>query len=111
MLPGSLVNIALEPNAEGPVSGDISPNGQDILLKTYNNIYLYTTPSQQERVQTTLARDPQRLFYNVEEQGESISYDSLGQGFFTVSEGSNKEIWYYARLHGLKHLNYANTIS
>ena len=93
-----MVYIQLEKNANGPVAGDISPNGREILLKTYNNVYLYTQADNQEHVGETLSRQPKRLYYNVEKQGESIAWDPHGQGFYTISEGKHPAIWYYTPL-------------
>ena len=91
------MNISLEPRAEGPVSGDISPTGTEILMKTYNNVYRYNV-SEGQTIQSALHGEKDRLFYNVEQQGESVCWDKSGIGFYTVSEGYYQKIWYYQKV-------------
>jgi hypothetical protein len=66
------------------VAGDISIN-DEILLKTYDNIY-YWKRQQGESIYQTLAKQPKILPYKPEPQGESITWKTDGNGYFTLSE-------------------------
>lgn len=35
--------------------------------------------------------------YHHEPQGEAVCWDSRGSGYYTLSEGANQPIYYYAR--------------
>ncbi|NJL13181.1 MAG: hypothetical protein HC913_09400 [Microscillaceae bacterium] len=80
--------------------GDISPDGREILIKNYANIYYWPRlPSQ--TIAEALQRPPLRLPYQEEPQGEAIAWDSQGKGFYTVSEetdGAEAEMLFYAPL-------------
>ena len=59
-------------------------------------MYCYTV-GDNDNIQTALEGNKDSLFYDAdsERQGESISWDTDGEGFYTVSEGMYKDIWYY----------------
>jgi len=69
-------------------AGAISPNGLQILLKTYETIFLWTR-NPEESIVDALMRPPARIPYTPEPQGEAIVFGSDGQRFFTLSEESN----------------------
>lgn len=88
----------------GPVGGDISPDGQLIIIRRYSGnspeASIWTRPAggslwsafAQPRCDVHLASEP---------QGEAIAWDALGQGYYTVSEnqtpGAQIPIWYFPR--------------
>lgn len=78
------------------ISGDISPDGREILIKNYANVY-YWQRSPQESVAEALQRRPVRLPYVTEPQGESIAWKLDASGYFTISEERNQVP---ARLYG-----------
>ncbi len=78
------------------IAGDISPDGQEILIKNYANIY-YWRRSPGESIVEALRRRPVRLPYLAEPQGESIAWKLDASGYFTVSEERNNVP---ARLYG-----------
>lgn len=83
------------------VAGDISPDGKEVLLKDYGNIY-YWQKSENESIEELLKNTPKRLPYIVEPQGESIAWAADGSGFYTVSEERQKvpaELLFYKRIH------------
>jgi len=75
-------------------AGDISKDGQQILLKSYVKVY-YWRRKNNEPVWQTLLRQPQELPYKMERQGEGIGFTPDGKGYYTVSEGVYTPIYYY----------------
>jgi hypothetical protein len=66
------------------VAGDISPDGQEILLKDYFRVYHWELGS--GSVYQAMVQTPLRLNYTVEPQGEAIAWGADGQRYFTLSE-------------------------
>ncbi|HMQ07794.1 MAG TPA: hypothetical protein PKC30_10875 [Saprospiraceae bacterium] len=66
-------------------AGDISPDGLEILVKNYKKVF-YWTRQPGESIGTAMARKPRLLNYIPEPQGEAISFNALGSGYYTVSE-------------------------
>jgi len=80
-------------------SGDITIDGNEVLLKTYDAIYFWQR-NIDERIQDVLSKDHQSVDYKIEPQGESICWDINGEGFYTLSEkswASNQVLYYYKR--------------
>jgi hypothetical protein len=73
------------------VSGDISSDGREVLLKTYDEIY-YWKKSEIENISELLTKEPIELPYTREKQGEAITWARDGSGFYTLSE-SPKDDW------------------
>ncbi|MEZ0485362.1 PE-PGRS family protein [Fibrella aquatica] len=80
--------------------GAFSPDGSEIVIRTYTNIFYWSRKSGQsvaDAMQRTAARD---LPYRLEPQGESICFDRENKGYFTLSEkanGINPTLNYYLR--------------
>ena len=74
-----------ELNFTSSVAGDISTDGNQILIKSYLNIYYWTRKSG-ESIQQALSREPQKLIYNPEPQGEAIGFQPDGKAYYTISE-------------------------
>jgi hypothetical protein len=74
-----------ELNFTSSVGGDISADGDQILIKSYLNVYYWTRKSG-ESVAQALLRDPVMLIYNPEPQGEAISFQPDGNAYYTISE-------------------------
>jgi hypothetical protein len=80
--------------------GDISADGREILLKTYDYIY-YWKRDPGESVWQALEREPLKVTYSPEVQGESVAWDRDARGYFTISEEKNRIpafLFYYPRL-------------
>lgn len=75
-------------------SGDISKDGKQILIKSYEKIY-YWKRQDNEPIWQTLQRIPAEPNYQQEKQGEAICFTPDGKGFYTVSEGVFSPIYYY----------------
>lgn len=66
--------------------GDISSDGQEILLRNYNAIY-YIKRRKDETMAATLSRSHDALVpYREEPQGEGVCFDKENKGYFTISE-------------------------
>lgn len=65
--------------------GDISPDGMEVLIKDYDNIY-YWKRQAGESIDELLQTEPILLPYKQEPQGESIAWRMEGDGFYTLSE-------------------------
>jgi len=80
------------------VSAGFSPDGDEILMKNYDEIYYWEVG--QGSVADALKKKPQRLKYTEEPQGESIAFNLDGSGFYTLSEklkGEKTFLYYYPR--------------
>ena len=75
-------------------AGDISKDGQQILLKSYDKVY-YWRRQHNEPIWETMVRKPQELTYKVEKQGEAIGFQPDGKGYYTTSEGVFSPIYHY----------------
>jgi hypothetical protein len=83
----------------GVVSAAISVNREDLLVKTYSAIYHYKI-SKGISLAEVLAGTPSPVTYQVEPQGEAISFRNDNSGFFTLSEksfGSAVKLYEYKR--------------
>lgn len=69
----------------GVCSAALSPDGTEVLVKTYTNVY-YWKRHNGESLVTTLQRTPLTLGYVLEPQGEAICFRNDNTGFYTLSE-------------------------
>lgn len=80
------------------VSAGFSPNGEEIVMKNYDDIYYWQLG--QKPVGEALAGQPTNLCYSEEPQGESIAFNTEGSGFYTLSEkikGEKTYLYFYPR--------------
>ncbi|MES2426112.1 MAG: hypothetical protein V4560_04035 [Bacteroidota bacterium] len=75
-------------------AGDISKDGRQILVKTYEKVY-YWKRKQTEPAWKAMQQKPEELNYQQEKQGEAIGFTPNGKGFYTTSEGIYAPIYYY----------------
>lgn len=68
----------------GVVSAALSPDGKEVLVKTYATIYHYNTNGQS--IEASLQTTPTTLPYKLEPQGEAVAFAQDNSGFFTLSE-------------------------
>jgi autotransporter-associated beta strand protein len=78
-------------------AADISPDGSEIIVRGLDEGRIYTRPAG-ESIGAALKTTPVNVPIASEGQGEAISFDPNGWGYYTVSEGSNEAISYYNRL-------------
>jgi len=77
------------------VSGDISKDGSQVILKSYSRVY-YWKRQGNEPVWATLQRRPYQPAYEQERLGEAVGFAANGKSYYTVSEGANQPIYHYA---------------
>lgn len=69
----------------GIVSAALSPDGTEILLKTYTSVYYYARKNNETMVEA-LQKDFINIPYQVEPQGEALTFAADNSGFYTLSE-------------------------
>ena len=69
----------------GVVSAAFSPKGDEILIKTYTDIY-YWRIGTNGSIRQVMNKAPVKLPYQPEPQGEAITFKNDNSGFFTLSE-------------------------
>jgi hypothetical protein len=88
-------------NNSGVTAGDISFDGNELLIKTYSKVYYYHRESG-ETLTDLLSHPPVPVDYIFEPQGESICFGADGEGFYTTSEMSPLKVvphlYFYSRL-------------
>ena len=72
------------------VSGSISADGQEVLLKDYDHVY-YWKRSGKESLTRLLASEPVELPYEREPQGEAIGWSRDAKAFYTLSESTKEK--------------------
>jgi hypothetical protein len=80
-------------------AADISPDGTEILIKNYTQIF-YWKRNLNSSISSTLKQQPTILPYQIEPQGESICFAADNSGFYTTSEkidASAPLIYFYTR--------------
>jgi hypothetical protein len=80
-------------------SGDISQDGSEIILKSYNLIFYWQRKGNQSLLDAFGARH-ELLHYKPEPQGESICWSHDAKGFYTLSEKSwadRQVLFFYER--------------
>jgi hypothetical protein len=90
----------LEINLTEVTGGDISPDGKEVLLKSYNDVY-YWRRADDIPLETLLAEPPMVLAYQAEFQGEAIAWSLDGKGYYTLSESRARrqaDLLYYKRV-------------
>jgi len=83
----------------GVVSAAISPDGKEILVKTYFGINYYKRSAGQSIIQA-LQTTPKRIPYTIEPQGEAICFNKNNTGFYTLSEkamSNTVSLYFYPR--------------
>jgi len=81
------------------VAGDISADGKEIIMKNYDNVYYWNTTTEKS-ITELLREEPKEVPYEIEPQGESITWAANGSGFYTLSEKNKKKksfLYFYER--------------
>lgn len=80
------------------VAADINADGSRILLKDYASVWFWQRDSQQPLFELLQTPGHRVSAYLIEPQGESVSFDARGRGFFTISEARKQKqtpLYYY----------------
>ena len=72
-------------NIPGVTAADVSPDGKELLVKTYRHVYYWKTDSVRPLAQL-ITQMPIPVRYRRELQGEALGWDMEGNGFYTLSE-------------------------
>ncbi|MBE7483708.1 MAG: hypothetical protein HS104_27550 [Polyangiaceae bacterium] len=87
----------------GPLAGgtlttasDISPSGDAVLIRTYSSAFLWRRGGA-TTVAQALAGEPCKVPHQSEPQGEAIGFAADGTGYYTVSEGANQPLYFFAK--------------
>lgn len=88
------------PLLSGVTGGTVSPDGSEILLRTYLSVAYWKRQGDELLADALQKRTSRALPYRLEPQGEAISFDRDGRGYFTLSERNNAvsvSLYYYPR--------------
>ena len=77
--------------------GDISPDGNEIIIKGYSNASLWRRPAT-GNLWDAFSGTAHAIPLASEPQGEAIGFDREGRGYYTTSEGVHQPIYYFARV-------------
>jgi hypothetical protein len=77
--------------------GTISADGDELILKDLDDVFYYSRPAGTS-IADALAQTPESLPYINQPLGEGVTFDASSSGYFTNSEGSHEEIYYYQRV-------------
>ncbi len=83
----------------GITGGDVSQDGKEVLLKSYERIFYWKKAGNESLVEL-LKTPPTEIPYHREPQGEGIAWAIDGSGFYTLSENAKGErgrLYYYRR--------------
>ena len=81
----NILTLAGSLDYSGVVSATISPDGGEIIIKTYTELFYYNRSSS-ETIAQALQDDKKLLKHVVEPQGEAICLAADHSGFYTLSE-------------------------
>ncbi len=77
------------------VAGDVSPDGRRVIVRSPYNASVWTCPEGEPLWQAFLGKQT-GIPLRSEPQGEGICFDARGLGYFTISEGANPTLYYFA---------------
>ena len=81
-------------------SAAISPDGTEMLVRTYTQVYYYKRNTGQSISDALQFGNSRQLTIRAEPQGEALCFDKDNKGFFTISErasASSVNLYYYGR--------------
>lgn len=81
-----------------PVSGDISRDGTELLIKSKSNIFYWKIENGD--VLTSFTKPPVEVPYHPTGLGEAICWSADGQSYYTLPEGHHPALYVYSRLGG-----------
>ena len=94
----SFVFVPIHTHHHDPLGGDISADGQELILKCKNHIYYFRIT--EGDVMGSMRQIPAELPYHRESNGQAICWSADGKNYYTLSEGHNKQLYFYRRVEG-----------
>jgi hypothetical protein len=79
-----------------PLGGSVSPSGNEVLVKTREQVMLYKR-SPGTALWEALQTPGQCVTYQQETQGEAVAFDAEGKDYFTLGEGEFEPLFRYRR--------------
>lgn len=83
----------------GVVGAALSPDGREVILKTYTALYYYPVAGG-ESIEAALQKKATALPYTLEPQGEAVCFSASNNGYFTLSEkgfAAAVQLYFYKR--------------
>ena len=84
----------------GVVSAALAPDGKEFIVKTYSALFHYKRDAKQSLAEALQKNSYTSLAYQLEPQGEAVSFAISNNGFFTLSEkgfGAQVNLYFYQR--------------
>ncbi|XP_046364552.2 uncharacterized protein LOC124140820 isoform X2 [Haliotis rufescens] len=88
-----LLTLPLQTSTLGPVAADISPSGQDLLIKTVNHVYHWHM--EDGDVEKALQHPGEQVAYHTEGRGEAVAWNTDGNGYFTFGQTGNDVMYLF----------------
>jgi len=88
--------VGIESDTTDPNAGDISPDGNEVILKTMDDVYYWSVPDHD--YMSALTHRGQLLGNYSDHNGQGLCFSADGQAFYTLAEGSHKTLYKYTRL-------------
>ncbi|XP_071099313.1 uncharacterized protein [Haliotis cracherodii] len=76
--------------SDGPVSGDISPDGSEMIIKTMDRMFYWHVTK--GKYGQALSTPPCELSYFIERRGETVTFDANGVSLYTLNKDSDRSI-------------------
>ncbi|KAK3602251.1 hypothetical protein CHS0354_034488 [Potamilus streckersoni] len=86
--------LSISTSHPDPVGGDISPSGDEILIKTRDSVLYWDMNGSNDYV-SVLQTQPIKLPYINEHQGEAVAWQPDGRGYYTLGEGLHSPLYHY----------------
>jgi len=80
----------------GARAADISPSGLNVFVKNLDNVFHFSRPLGLSLAEALVDVTPGVVHYEVEPKGEAIAFDPATGGYFTLSEGVDQSLRFYA---------------
>ena len=91
----TLEQVAVLPFGMFPTGGDVSPDGQRVIVRGMFSAAIWERPAN-EPLWHAFSGGAKTIPLASEPQGEAISFDRQGEGYFTISEGKHPTLYYFA---------------
>lgn len=92
-----LLSWTVNTSYDWPTAGDISPDGDEVLIRSYARAALWSR-SGETSFWDTLAMPGYQVPLVIERQGEAIAFDANGRNYYSVSEGLRQPMYLYERV-------------